>query len=215
MLESMIDIYLGLGPPRFAHDRRYPHRHPQPRARRDDRDRAPRPATEAALRDRALPRGEGGTNVSRAIKALGGESRAFVALGGATGTHHRQLLEAAGVAHDVCGSAGRDATLDDGHGDRNRSPLSLCSSRSRTGRRGRRAHPRRTIRDHRERLSLCRGQRQSAARASPPTSMAGSRTSRAATVLRSSSTPTAMPWEARSLTAPTSSGSTIRKRRSW
>jgi len=36
--------------------------------------------------------GGGGVNVSRAIEALGGTSRAFVALGGATGEHFRQLL---------------------------------------------------------------------------------------------------------------------------
>ena len=54
--------------------------------------------------------GGGGANVSRAIKALGGESRAFVALGGATGTHHRQLLEAAGVAHDVWALPGETRT---------------------------------------------------------------------------------------------------------
>lgn len=51
----------------------------------------------------ATPRydaGGGGANVSRAIRALGGESRAFVALGGATGAHYRQVLEAAGVDYD-------------------------------------------------------------------------------------------------------------------
>lgn len=45
--------------------------------------------------------GGGGVNVSRAIKELGGDSRAFVALGGNTGEHHRQLLERAGFNCDL------------------------------------------------------------------------------------------------------------------
>jgi 6-phosphofructokinase 2 len=45
--------------------------------------------------------GGGGVNVSRAIKELGGESQAFVALGGGTGTHYEQLLRDAEVAAEV------------------------------------------------------------------------------------------------------------------
>lgn len=41
--------------------------------------------------------GGGGVNVSRAIKELGGQSRAFVAIGGNTGAQLRQLLEARGL----------------------------------------------------------------------------------------------------------------------
>lgn len=41
--------------------------------------------------------GGGGANVSRAIRELGGESRAFVALGGNTGRQFAQLLRHAGV----------------------------------------------------------------------------------------------------------------------
>lgn len=41
--------------------------------------------------------GGGGANVSRAIRELGGSSRAFVALGGHTGHQYRDLLRAAGV----------------------------------------------------------------------------------------------------------------------
>ncbi|MGN6486792.1 MAG: 1-phosphofructokinase family hexose kinase [Devosia sp.] len=41
--------------------------------------------------------GGGGANVSRAIRALGGDSRAFVALGGNTGRQFAQLLREAGV----------------------------------------------------------------------------------------------------------------------
>ena len=41
--------------------------------------------------------GGGGANVSRAIHALGGESLAFVAVGGATGEHYARLLTATGV----------------------------------------------------------------------------------------------------------------------
>jgi len=41
--------------------------------------------------------GGGGANVSRAIRELGGSSRAFVALGGHTGHQYRDLLHAAGV----------------------------------------------------------------------------------------------------------------------
>jgi 6-phosphofructokinase 2 len=45
--------------------------------------------------------GGGGANVSRAIKELGGDSLAFVALGGATGVHYHQLLDEAGIDSDV------------------------------------------------------------------------------------------------------------------
>ena len=41
--------------------------------------------------------GGGGVNVSRAIRELGGESRMFVTLGGASGEHYRQLLAATGI----------------------------------------------------------------------------------------------------------------------
>lgn len=41
--------------------------------------------------------GGGGVNVSRAIRELGGESRAFVAVGGNNGAHLRSLLEAQGL----------------------------------------------------------------------------------------------------------------------
>src|SRR5665647_1310888 len=41
--------------------------------------------------------GGGGANVSRAIKELGGDSRAFVAIGGSTGQQYRRLLESGGV----------------------------------------------------------------------------------------------------------------------
>ena len=49
----------------------------------------------------AAPRadaGGGGVNVARAIIRLGGAATAFVALGGATGIQHAQLLQAEGVA---------------------------------------------------------------------------------------------------------------------
>ncbi len=45
----------------------------------------------------SLEAGGGGVNVSRAIALLGGESRAFVALGGATGNMMAELLAEAGV----------------------------------------------------------------------------------------------------------------------
>lgn len=41
--------------------------------------------------------GGGGVNVSRAIRELGGTSRALIALGGSTGARHRELLEAEGI----------------------------------------------------------------------------------------------------------------------
>jgi 6-phosphofructokinase 2 len=41
--------------------------------------------------------GGGGVNVSRAIKELGGTSRAFVALGGATGRQYLDVLARAGI----------------------------------------------------------------------------------------------------------------------
>lgn len=47
-----------------------------------------------------LDPGGGGVNVSRAIKELGGESRAFVALGGETGTQLRHLLDHTGLMID-------------------------------------------------------------------------------------------------------------------
>lgn len=52
----------------------------------------------------SMPRhdpGGGGVNVSRAIHELGGESRAFVALGGGTGAHFRRLIEGAGFEFRV------------------------------------------------------------------------------------------------------------------
>lgn len=49
----------------------------------------------------AYEAGGGGVNVSRAIKELGGQSHAFVALGGATGTHFRTLLDAAGIDYEI------------------------------------------------------------------------------------------------------------------
>lgn len=48
----------------------------------------------------AAPRfdpGGGGVNVSRAIKELGGESRAFVAIGGSTGQQLRAMLDRTGI----------------------------------------------------------------------------------------------------------------------
>jgi 6-phosphofructokinase 2 len=45
--------------------------------------------------------GGGGVNVSRAIKELGGESRAFVALGGPTGERYRALLEQTGIPTEI------------------------------------------------------------------------------------------------------------------
>lgn len=45
--------------------------------------------------------GGGGVNVSRAIHELGGESRAFVALGGGMGSHLRRLIEGAGFEFRV------------------------------------------------------------------------------------------------------------------
>ncbi|HEY0918485.1 1-phosphofructokinase family hexose kinase [Devosia sp.] len=45
--------------------------------------------------------GGGGTNVARAIKILGGESRAFVVLGGATGAQYRAILEGYGLDCEV------------------------------------------------------------------------------------------------------------------
>ncbi len=45
----------------------------------------------------SLEPGGGGVNVSRAIALLGGESKAFVALGGATGNMMAELLRAAGL----------------------------------------------------------------------------------------------------------------------
>ncbi len=54
--------------------------------------------------------GGGGVNVSRAIKKLGGESRAFVVLGGATGAHYKRLLDAEGVETSVLSGPGETRT---------------------------------------------------------------------------------------------------------
>ena len=45
--------------------------------------------------------GGGGINVSRAIRELGGESRAFVAVGGANGQHYRRLLDETGLETEI------------------------------------------------------------------------------------------------------------------
>jgi 6-phosphofructokinase 2 len=45
--------------------------------------------------------GGGGVNVSRAIRELGGESRAFVALGGHTGQQVESILKRSGIAAEV------------------------------------------------------------------------------------------------------------------
>lgn len=45
--------------------------------------------------------GGGGINVSRAIRELGGESHAFVVLGGGTGAHYRKLLDDRGIAAEI------------------------------------------------------------------------------------------------------------------
>jgi 6-phosphofructokinase 2 len=45
--------------------------------------------------------GGGGINVSRAILELGGESQAFVVLGGGTGTHYEQLLREKGLSAEI------------------------------------------------------------------------------------------------------------------
>ena len=50
--------------------------------------------------------GGGGVNVSRAIKVLGGDSTALVALGGSTGEQYRQILEAAAIAHEIVPAVG-------------------------------------------------------------------------------------------------------------
>ncbi len=50
--------------------------------------------------------GGGGVNVSRAIRELGGQSHAFVALGGPTGTHYRSLLDASGIDYETFAMAG-------------------------------------------------------------------------------------------------------------
>jgi 6-phosphofructokinase 2 len=47
-----------------------------------------------------LDPGGGGVNVSRAIKELGGESRAFLAIGGAIGEELKTLLDRTGIACD-------------------------------------------------------------------------------------------------------------------
>jgi len=61
----------------------------------------------------AAPRyhaGGGGANVSRAIRSLGGDSLAFVALGGVTGILFRQLLDADGIRYDPWPLAGETRT---------------------------------------------------------------------------------------------------------
>jgi 6-phosphofructokinase 2 len=50
--------------------------------------------------------GGGGVNVSRAIKELGGESRMFVALGGASGQLYRSLLAETGIETEIWDVAG-------------------------------------------------------------------------------------------------------------
>jgi 6-phosphofructokinase 2 len=50
--------------------------------------------------------GGGGTNVSRAIKELGGASRAFLMLGGRTGEHYLELLQQSGIDTHVYYGAG-------------------------------------------------------------------------------------------------------------
>jgi 6-phosphofructokinase 2 len=45
--------------------------------------------------------GGGGINVSRAIRELGGDSHAFVVLGGGTGAHYRRLLEERGIGAEI------------------------------------------------------------------------------------------------------------------
>lgn len=50
--------------------------------------------------------GGGGINVSRAMKKLGGESLAFVALGGATGQQMERLLREGGIDCEIWRSAG-------------------------------------------------------------------------------------------------------------
>ena len=50
-----------------------------------------------------LDPGGGGINVSRAIKELGGESQAFVAIGGHTGDQLRELLRGAGLSVEYWG----------------------------------------------------------------------------------------------------------------
>ena len=63
--------------------------------------------------------GGGGVNVSRAILALGGDSCALVAWGGATGAQHRALLEATGlevIALDQPGDTRQSLTVTDAQG---------------------------------------------------------------------------------------------------
>ena len=50
--------------------------------------------------------GGGGTNVSRAIKELGGASHAFLVLGGRTGEHYLELLQQSGIDTHVYYGAG-------------------------------------------------------------------------------------------------------------
>ncbi len=57
-----------------------------------------------------LDPGGGGVNVSRAIKELGGETRAFVAIGGSTGARLRLLLDDAGLACDFWDIRGETRT---------------------------------------------------------------------------------------------------------
>lgn len=50
--------------------------------------------------------GGGGVNVSRAIKELGGTSRAFVVLGGANGAQYRKVLDATDVDSEIWDAGG-------------------------------------------------------------------------------------------------------------
>ncbi len=63
--------------------------------------------------------GGGGVNVSRVIARLGGDTRAFVAWGGAVGAQHRALLErevSAMVAFDLPGETRESLTVNDPDG---------------------------------------------------------------------------------------------------
>ena len=70
--------------------------------------------------DPVMHAGGGGINVSRAIKALGGESQAFVALGGHTGAQFEALLKRAGIAAETWPLTGDTRTsftvMEDGSG---------------------------------------------------------------------------------------------------
>ncbi len=68
-----------------------------------------------------LHAGGGGINVSRAIRELGGESRAFVALGGSTGIQLQIVLRRSGLATDLWQLTGETRTsftvMEDGTGE--------------------------------------------------------------------------------------------------